>query len=259
MTRLAPNLDAFRHSIWTAFPGLTVGWIGDLAHLAGCSDHNEDACGVVHAIDPMASAGTEAAKAIVNAAVGRPDVAYVIHNRVIWSASHGWEPRAYTGSDPHTSHVHVSGAHGDSCANAHTCNGYDHAAENNTTPWNLALAQGPGAGPGGGAVGSLDEDGILGPATVRAWQHRMGTVQDGFITQPPGRSDLVRAVQVYLNRVAHAGLTVDGQGIRQDGRSVFATTRALQRYLGTWTDGVLSVPRSAAVRLLQYRLNAGTF
>jgi hypothetical protein len=219
---LAPNLDAARHSIWTAFPGTVVGWIGDAAHMASCSDHNEDDCGVVHAIDPMTPAGTEQAKAIVNAAVGRPDVEYVIHNRTIWSASHGWAPRAYTGSDPHTSHVHLSGRHGP-------------------------------------PSGHLDEDGVLGPMTISAWQRRMGTPVDGFITQPPGHSDLVRAVQVYLNRLIHAGLVVDGQGINQDGHSVFSTTRALQRHLGTARDGVLSLPRSQCVQALQRRLNAGTF
>lgn len=257
MAILAPNLDRARHAIWAAFPGTVVGWIGDSAHMAGCSDHNEDGCGIVHAIDPMTPAGTEAAKAIVNAMVGRPDMEYVIHDRTIWSASHGWQPRAYTGSDPHTNHVHGSGKHGSACANAHTCNGYDKAAEQNTLPWNLALAQGPGQGGSGG--GHLDEDGILGPQTISAWQRRMGTPVDGFITQPPGRSDLVRAVQVYLNRKIHANLVVDGQGINQDGHSVFNTTRALQRYLGTGQDGVLGLPRSDAVRALQKRLNAGTF
>jgi hypothetical protein len=253
---LAPNLDAARHSIWTAFPGTVVGWIGDAAHMASCSDHNEDDCGVVHAIDPMTPAGTEQAKAIVNAAVGRPDVEYVIHNRTIWSASHGWAPRAYTGSDPHTSHVHLSGRHGSACYSGRTCTGYDHAAEHNTTPWSLTLAQGPTGGP---PSGHLDEDGVLGPMTISAWQRRMGTPVDGFITQPPGHSDLVRAVQVYLNRLIHAGLVVDGQGINQDGHSVFSTTRALQRHLGTARDGVLSLPRSQCVQALQRRLNAGTF
>ena len=181
---------------------------------------------------------------------------YVIHNRTIWSASHGWAPRAYTGSDPHTSHVHVSGRHGAACYSGRTCTGYDHAAEHNTTPWSLALAQGPTGGP---PSGHLDEDGVLGPMTISAWQRRLGTPVDGFITQPPGHSDLVRAVQVYLNRLVHAGLAVDGQGINQDGHSAFSTTRALQRYLGTAQDGVLSLPRSQCVQALQRRLNAGTF
>lgn len=254
MTELAANLDAARHEIWAAFPGTVVGWIGDLAHMANCSDHNADACGRVHAIDPMTPAGTVAAKAIVNAAVGRPDLEYVIHDRTIWSASQGWAPRAYTGSDPHTSHVHLSGRHGTECWSTATCTGYNRAAEESTKPWVLVLAQEPAD-----TTVRLDEDGILGPATIRAWQRRMGTPQDGFITQPPGHSDLVRAVQVYLNRVARAGLSVDGQGINQDGHSVFHTTRALQRYLGTRADGVLSLPRSAAVRALQRRLNASTF
>src|SRR4029078_1414527 len=31
--------------------------------------------------------------------------------RTIWSASYGWRPRRYTGSNPHTDHVHISGQH----------------------------------------------------------------------------------------------------------------------------------------------------
>jgi Glycosyl hydrolases family 25 len=102
----------------------------------------------------------------------------------------------------------------------------------------------------------LTEDGVLGPRSISAWQHRMGTPVDGMISS--GYSNLVAAVQRYLNTKG-AGLSVDGVGIRQDGRSVFNTTRALQRYLGTPADGVLSLPSSEAVRKLQHRLNSGTF
>lgn len=34
---------------------------------------------------------------------------YIIYNRRIWSSSHGWTTRAYTGSNPHDKHIHVSG------------------------------------------------------------------------------------------------------------------------------------------------------
>lgn len=254
MTTLAHNLDNLRHSVWNAFPGTVVGWVGDQAHQAECSDHNPDGCGVVHAVDVMLAAGTEGAKAVVNAAVGRPDVQYVIHNRTIWSQSSGWAPRAYTGSDPHTNHVHVSGRHGGSCYGSATCTGYDHASEAFEKPWTLTLAATIPP-----SSGKLAEDGQLGPKTISAWQHRMGTTVDGVISQGYHKSALVWAVQVYLNRMIHANLVVDGWGINQDGHSKFATTRALQRYLGTTQDGVLSVPKSQAVVALQKRLNAGTF
>lgn len=104
----------------------------------------------------------------------------------------------------------------------------------------------------------LDEDGGLGPKTISRWQEIMGTPVDGIITQPPGKSSLVMAVQRKLNAVLHAGLVVDGQGINQDGK-YYETTKALQRYLGTPQDGRLTSPTSMAVKALQHRLNSGAF
>lgn len=105
----------------------------------------------------------------------------------------------------------------------------------------------------------LLEDGILGRNTVSEWQRRMGTPVDGVITQPPGHSSLVKAVQRHLNGKIGAGLVVDGQGIRQGNTSPTHTTRALQKYLGTSQDGILSAPVSQAVRELQKRLNNSSF
>jgi hypothetical protein len=38
----------------------------------------------------------------------QPDAKYIIWNKKIASKTHGWIIRPYTGSDPHTSHIHVS-------------------------------------------------------------------------------------------------------------------------------------------------------
>lgn len=105
---------------------------------------------------------------------------------------------------------------------------------------------------------ALQITGKLDRVTVVRWQQYMGTPVDGVITQPPGSSSLVKRVQGYLNQRIGAGLVVDGQGIAQNGRS-YKTVRALQRYLGTPQDGVLSSPVSSAVKELQRRLNASTF
>lgn len=102
----------------------------------------------------------------------------------------------------------------------------------------------------------INEDGELGPATIRKWQERMGTKPDGVISHP--RSELVTSVQRYLNGKINARLVVDGDGIRQDGRE-YQTVAALQRYLRTPVDGRLSAPKSMAVQALQHRLNLGTF
>ena len=72
-------------------------------------------------------------------------------------------------------------------------------------------------------------------------------------------SSLVKAVQRHLNKHgANPRLVVDGRGIRQNGR-VYHTVRALQHYLGTPEDGLLTPGDSLAVRALQQRLNAGSF
>jgi hypothetical protein len=101
---------------------------------------------------------------------------------------------------------------------------------------------------------TLVVDGELGPHTITRWQQVMGTPPDGVISWP---GPLVRRVQEHLN--AHgAHLVVDGKGIRQDGRR-YETVAALQRYLGTYVDGYLSVPKSACVEALQRKLNTGAF
>lgn len=101
-------------------------------------------------------------------------------------------------------------------------------------------------------------DGKLGPATIKRWQKVMGTEADGVISRP---SELVRAVQRHLNAKG-ARLVVDGKGIGSNNGGDYgptATVKALQRYLGTTADGVLSHPTSEAVKALQRRLNSGRF
>lgn len=102
---------------------------------------------------------------------------------------------------------------------------------------------------------SLVVDGQLGPKTITRWQQVMGTPVDGKISVT---SELVKAVQRHLNAHIGAGLAVDGQGIRQDGRR-YLTVRALQRYLWTPQDGIMSVPVSEVVKAIQRQLNKNTF
>lgn len=98
-------------------------------------------------------------------------------------------------------------------------------------------------------------DGKLGPATIKRWQEVMGTPADGKISDP---SELVAAVQRHLNRKINARLKVDGRGIAQDGKR-YATVLALQAYLRTSRDGVMSKPVSEVVKAIQARLNKGWF
>jgi murein L,D-transpeptidase YcbB/YkuD len=131
MAKLAHNLDVRRSACKASYPGIVVGWIGDAAHQNEQSDHNPDSLGIVHADDFMATGAH--AQAIVTWLLRNPaDLEYVIHNRVIWTRSNGFKPKKYTGSDPHTNHVHASGKHGSVGKNSATGTGYDVAAENMT-------------------------------------------------------------------------------------------------------------------------------
>lgn len=105
---------------------------------------------------------------------------------------------------------------------------------------------------------TLTVDGKLGPATIKRWQQVMDTPADGAISRP---SSLVKAVQRHLNAKG-ARLEVDGKGIGRNDDGDYGptlTVKALQKYLGTTADGVLSHPSSAAVKALQRRLNTGKF
>jgi len=115
MARMAPCLRNLFDEIDIVWPGRdrrTDGWIGDAAHQATQSDHNPDARGIVHAID-IDKDGIDTNE-VVNACIDddRP-TSYVVWNRTIWSRSHLWVPRPYTGSNPHTDHIHVSIQYGE--------------------------------------------------------------------------------------------------------------------------------------------------
>lgn len=131
---LAASLRRLRYEIDKAFPTrdhASDGWIGDPSHAARASDHNPDwgapggRRGVVRAIDTDnddRNPGRELRQEILSAAIGDPRVYYVISNSVIYSVSYNWAARRYTGSNPHSQHVHVSIRS-------------THYAETNTSPW----------------------------------------------------------------------------------------------------------------------------
>jgi hypothetical protein len=86
------------------------GIIGDRAHAARASDHNPVG-GIVHAIDITHSPG----KGLdVHAMAERmrqskdPRIKYMISNRRIASSANNWAWRRYTGSNPHSGHLHLS-------------------------------------------------------------------------------------------------------------------------------------------------------
>ncbi len=136
MAVLAANLAGLRREInahWPHRDKKSDGWIGDSAHQGRKSDHNPDDRGVVHAID-------------------------------VDTRTHGFRARRYTGADPHTGHVHISGRHGSQF-------------EGDRTGWGLAKAA---AAPPAAAAKSSDPH-KPGSRTLRLAQPRMNGGDVRFI------------------------------------------------------------------------------
>lgn len=110
---LAPSLVLLRQELNTRWPRrstISDGWIGDTSHSARVSDHNPDYAngGVVRAIDVTTNGIS--VNLLLKHTTNDVRVSYVIYNRRIWTRETGYW-RAYTGSNPHTSHVHISIRH----------------------------------------------------------------------------------------------------------------------------------------------------
>lgn len=176
---LAPSLARFRTSINTRWPGRdksSDGWIGDKAHQARTSDHNPDSkTGVVRALD-IDSSGVHV-PSVIAAALLHPSTRYVIHNRRIYHVDNGFRPRKYTGSNPHTGHIHTSIEHTKTAENSKT----SWAPVSSAFKWpelkqgsqGTAVRQLQAVLNGHGA--SLALDGVFGPGTraaVLAFQRR---------------------------------------------------------------------------------------
>lgn len=114
---LAPALVDLRNetnALWPTRDKTSDGWIGDASHAARPSGHNPDYSdgGIVRAIDIDVD-GIDV-DTFLNAVVGDARVDYVIYNYRIWRQpglypsfpAGGWA--TYTGSNPHTKHIHVS-------------------------------------------------------------------------------------------------------------------------------------------------------
>lgn len=233
---------------------------GDSAHASGSSSHNPDKTGNAEYKDGDGNDEVRAwdcdkdlngpvgvtAEVVVQhiltkARAGQmPWLRYVIYQRRIWHKRDNFVTRAYTGSNPHTDHIHYNS---DFSNYADTVTGTDWGFDEIvvvTTPVVDTF---------------LAVDGKLGPRTISKWQAIMGTPVDGKISHP---SQLVRTVQQKLNGTVGAGLKVDGEGINQDGQHTY-TVMALQRYLKCPIDGFISKDNSLVVQAVQRRLNEGRF
>ena len=115
---LSKSAETLRSQINSAFADRDTrsdGWIGDERHRTTKSDHNPALpSGVVRAIDIDRDLGGPANNAFYLAnqlrKLAKKDkrISYIIFNHKIASRVSLWKWRKYRGSNPHTSHVHIS-------------------------------------------------------------------------------------------------------------------------------------------------------
>lgn len=263
---VVPNLIELGTQVDKRFPNrdkASDGTWGDRAHQLTVSSHNGDLSGTpewrdgdnvdevrARDIDKDLKDPTVTMEDVVQlwvklARAGRlPHLRYIIFNRRIWHKRDGFQTRTYTGSNPHDKHAHVNS---DFTQAADTATGVN---------WHLDDLGKKPAAPKPSAPTHLVVDGKLGPATIRRWQQIMKTTVDGKIDDKD--SELVRAVQRRLRATSSPRLVVDGVGIRQDNRR-YRTVGALQSYLKSPVDEVMTSPVSEVVKAVQRRLNTGKF
>lgn len=206
---LAQSLVALRNEVnarWPLRDKASDGWIGDASHSARKSSHNPDYAngGVVRGLDidvddndPSSNLRAEVLKAVI----GDSRVWYVISNGIIYSRTHNWAARRYTGSNPHTKHVHISLRE---VRSAWTNTERWLAPEKATWEWNPKV------------ISDL-------PLVQQEFQKGAG-VREGELKRYHG----VAAVQNALNAKAGAGLKVDGWA----GRATVEAMAAFERKHG---------------------------
>lgn len=195
----APALKSLLAEINSAHPNRSKasdGFVGDTAHSARKSDHNPDydSGGVVRAGDFTAK-DIDTAK-LIAVAKADPRTNYIIFSRKIYDAP-SFKARDYTGSNPHTRHVHISLKHTKAAESAGSW-GYGKAKPAPKSSQPAAGAKTLSIGNSGSEVlkfqkemnkafpsySKFKPDGKYGPYTVevvKAFQRRTGLVQDGVI------------------------------------------------------------------------------
>lgn len=211
----APALKSLLAEINAAHPNRSKasdGFVGDTAHSARKSDHNPDYAsgGVVRAGDFTAE-DIDTAK-LLAVAKADPRTNYIIFNRKIYGAP-GFTARAYTGSNPHVKHVHISLKH-TAAAEAAGAWGYGKAGapKKKTSASNTKVGTNSGVlskGSTGAQVKSLQQgmnrvfpsyanfsvDSRYGDYTVsvvKEFQRRSGLTPDGVVG-PITRAALIKA------------------------------------------------------------------
>lgn len=266
--RVANALVKMRDQFNAQFPNRNKkadGTIGDAAHASRGSDHNpwiqDSGSGVVSALDITHDPGQGVDTwAIAEYLRTKKDarIKYVISNRRIFSSTtNPWTWRKYTGSNPHSSHMHVSvkstKSHYDDTRD------WDLFGAASTTPGRPVLKRGAkgeavrevqaklgvevdgsfGAGTEKAVKGfqtnsGLAVDGVVGPSTWEALDGMTGTPDPDSPTVRPtlrkgATGEAVKTVQRLLT------VKIDGKF----GGTTEAAVKAFQRGAGLAADGVV--------------------
>lgn len=215
MAVLAPSCTRCRSEInfrWPRRDHGSDGWIGDTTHQQNQSDHNPNKRGVVDAIDIDVD-GIDCAW-LVAMLIQHPSTNYVIWNGKIWSRSHGFVARVYTGKDKHRTHIHLSILQAV-------------AAENNARAWGIAgivvipVVQPTPPKPESGPVEG-------------SWSQRLARSLP-VLKAPLSTRRSVRKAQALVNVAAGNPLIEDG-GF---GPKTTTAVKGFQRAYGLTDDGVI--------------------
>lgn len=112
--RLAKSLSTLLAEANAAAPDRNKrndGTIGDAAHAARASSHNPNAYGVVTALDITHDPAHGMDCGVLFEYLRthpHPELRYIIHNRQVARRTSGWAVKVYTGSNPHTGHIHIA-------------------------------------------------------------------------------------------------------------------------------------------------------
>lgn len=230
MWRLAKSLERLRDQVNARFPNRNKrsdGTIGDAAHRSRESDHNpwvrDGSIGVVTALDLTHDlrVGLDTWAMAEHLRRGRdPRIKYVISNKRIFSSTtSAWNWRHYTGSNPHSSHIHVSvnstRARFDDTGDWNLGWGWDETLDTSPQDPNAPDPDSPTLRPilrrglRGDDVRTvqrllmLDQTSIFGPLTeaaVRAFQKREKLIVDGIVGPATwGKLDLIEQTPVPFN------------------------------------------------------------
>ena len=113
-----PGVVGFKRIVHNAFPGTREGYISRACSVGGRSEHKEGRAWDWTGLNASSDADRRKVSRVLDwllnrdeygsryARVRRFGVMYIIWNRRIWTPWYGW--RSYTGSSPHTDHVHFS-------------------------------------------------------------------------------------------------------------------------------------------------------